>query len=135
MLRRESQYRESLETLKQQSQESYDKTVLSLSAGALGVSFAFVKDIVGSWPAQKPSWLFIAWVCWGLSVTAVLFSFLCSQKALRKAIKQVDNGEIDRIKLGGVLNQVTIILNSTAGIAFLLGVISMIIFISYNMKG
>ncbi len=132
---RESRYRKLLETLKQQSQESYDKTVLSLSAGALGVSFAFVKDIVGSWPAQEPSWLFTAWIFWGLSVTAVLFSFLCSQKALRKAIKQVDDGQIDSMKLGGALNKVTIILNNAAGIAFLLGVISMIKFVSYNMKG
>ena len=79
-------YRESLEALKQKSQDSYDKTVLSLSAGALGLSFAFVKDIVGSWPPQAYAWLFAAWVSWGVGVTSALFSFLCSQRALRKAI-------------------------------------------------
>ena len=61
-------YRESLEALKQKSQDSYDKTVLSLSAGALGLSFAFVKDIVGSWPPQAYAWLFAAWVSWGVVV-------------------------------------------------------------------
>lgn len=34
----------------QQAQTDYEKTVLSLSGGALGISFAFVKDIVGSKP-------------------------------------------------------------------------------------
>ena len=130
-----SRYRELLETLKQNSQESYDKTVLSLSAGALGVSFAFVKDIVGCWPAQTPGWLFAAWVFWGLSVTSVLFSFLCSQKALRKAIEQVDAGEMYNKNLGGYLNTTTILLNHTAGLCFLFGVITMIIFVAHNMKG
>ena len=74
-----SRYRQALETLKQNSQESYDKTVLSLSAGALGVSFAFVTDIVGDWPAQRPGYLFAAWLFWGVSVTSVLFSFLSSR--------------------------------------------------------
>lgn len=130
-----SSYREMLEKLKQNSQESYDKTVLSLSAGALGVSFAFVKDIVGCWPAQTPGWLFAAWVFWGLSVTSVLFSFLCSQKALGKAIKQVDAGEIYDKNLGGYLNKATILLNYIAGLCFLLGVITMIVFVANNMEG
>jgi len=130
-----SRYRELLERLKQNSQESYDKTVLSLSAGALGVSFAFVKDIVGSWPAKTHGWLFAAWVFWGLSVTSVLFSFLCSQKALRKAIKQVDVGEMYNKNLGGYLNKATILLNYTAGLCFFLGVITMIVFVAHNMEG
>ena len=130
-----SHYRELLETLKQSSQESYDKTVLSLSAGALGVSFAFVKDIVGSWPALAPGWLFAAWVFWGMSVTSVLASFFCSQKALQKAIKQVDADEMYHKNLGGHLNTATILLNYAAGFCFFLGVITMIIFVAHNMKG
>ena len=130
-----SHYRESLETLKQNSQESYDKTVLTLSAGALGVSFAFVRDIVGIWPAQTPGWLFAAWVFWGISVTSVLFSFLCSQKALQKAIKRVDAGKMYNKNIGGHLNKATILLNYTAGLCFLLGVITMIVFVAHNMEG
>jgi len=130
-----SRYRELLERLKQNSQDSYDKTVLSLSAGALGVSFAFVRDIVGSWPAQTPSWLFAAWVFWGLSVTSALFSFLCSQKALQKAIKQVDAGQMYNKNLGGYRNKVTVLLNYTAGLCFFLGVITMIVFVAHNMQG
>ena len=128
-------YRELLETLKQNSQESYDKTVLSLSAGALGISFAFVKDIVGCWPAQTPHWLFAAWTFWAVSVTSVLLSFLCSQKALEKAIKQVDAGEMYNKNLGGCLNKVTILLNYMSGFCFLTGVVTMFIFVTNNMEG
>lgn len=130
-----NQYREMLESLKQSSQDSYDKTVISLSGGALGISFAFVKDIVGEWPANSTGWLFAAWVLWGLSVLSVLFSFLCSQKALQKAIEKVDAGKMYEKNLGGCLNLITIILNYSSGICFLLGVFTMVIFVAYNMKG
>jgi len=130
----ESCYRQLLETLKQKSQDSYDKTVLSLSAGALGLSFAFVTDIVSSWPPQAPNWLFAAWICWSISVTSVLFSFLCSQKALRRTIEQVDAGKMHNNNLGGYLNKVTIVLNYAAGLCFLLGVTAMIFFVGHNME-
>ena len=41
------EYRAHLVSAAQKAQEDFDKTLLALSGGALGVSFAFVKDIVG----------------------------------------------------------------------------------------
>lgn len=127
-------YRSLLVEAERQSQEDYDKWVMALSGGALGVSFAFVKDFVGEGCVHESWLLFSAWVCWGFSVTCVLFSFYSSQQALRKAIKQVDKEKIYEVKrLGGLSDQVTAGLNLCGGILFLLGVISMTCFVHLNL--
>ena len=126
-------YRQTLQELEQQAQQSYDKTVLTLSGGALGVSFAFVSDIIGSSSALWTAWLVIAWISWGLSVTAVLFSFFFSHLALRKAVDQIDAESIHQERPGGSFDLVTAILNATGGGLFLVGVISMVIFATRNM--
>jgi hypothetical protein len=128
------EYRNLLIAADQKAQEDFDKTVLSLSGGALGISFAFVKDIIGSKPTIQPEFLLAAWVSWGLSVTFVLSSFYFSQQALRQAIKQVDNQEIYKRSPGGLFSRVTAIFNALGGLLFLIGVISMVVFVSYNLR-
>ena len=51
------EYRKDLIALEQRAQEAYDTTLLTLSGGALGVSFAFVKDFLGTQAAVRPRWL------------------------------------------------------------------------------
>src|ERR1051325_8367007 len=68
------EYRNHLVLAGQKAQEDYDKAVMTLSGGALGVSFAFLKDIVGPGDLLNETLLFFSWISWGLSVTAVLFS-------------------------------------------------------------
>mgnify|MGYP006172313013 CR=1 FL=1 len=79
-------YRQSLIEAEKQGQDSFDKTVLSLSGGALGISFVFIKDIIGVGAIVLPHLLLAAWVCWALSMLAILVSFYTSNRALRKAI-------------------------------------------------
>lgn len=129
-------YRALLTEIEQKSQEDYDKAVFALSGGALGVSFAFVKDIVGEVPIQHPNWLLAAWIFWGLSVSCVLFSFFFSQMALRKAINQFDKGEIRKVERpGGWFDIATAALNVAGGVLFLAGIISMTVFASHNFGG
>jgi len=131
------EYRTFLVAAEQKSQEDYDKTVITLSGGALGVSFAFVKDIVGGQALAQPIWLCVAWIVWGLSVTSVLASFYFSHIALRKTIKQIDENTESLYKKtpGGVFTRVTQVLNALGGLLFLTGVVSMTVFIlvSYNI--
>ena len=58
-------YRQHLVLAAQKAQDDYDKTLLSLSGGALGVSFAFVDKFVKAGVVQNPRLLIFAWVCWG----------------------------------------------------------------------
>ena len=79
---KEQSYRDLLQELSVKSQEQYDKTVIMLSTGALGLSFAFIKDVVDIKVASNINLLTGAWICFTLSVLSVLLSFLASKYAL-----------------------------------------------------
>jgi hypothetical protein len=129
-----AEYRTHLIKAEQKAQEDFDKTVLSLSGGALGISFAFVKDVIGTDPIQNAGLLFSAWICWGLSVTSVLLSYYTSNLALRKAIKQVDDGKIRGERPGKCFDMITAVLNLLGAILFFAGVILMTIFVALNLE-
>ena len=128
------QYRAHLVAAEQKSQEDFDKTVVSLSGGALGVTFIFLKDIVGTAPILRTGFLLVAWICWGMSITSVLFSFFLSHLALRRAITQVDAGKAYDEHVGGRYDSATAILNVLGGILFFLGVILIALFVWYNLE-
>jgi len=128
------EYRRHLIAADQKASESFDKTVLSMSSAALGISFAFINSVVGSGPYMKPGLLFISWTSWGLSITVLITSFFFSQLALRKTIKQVDNGTIHEEKAGGVYSTLTMICNISGGLLFIIGVLSLICFVYCNLE-
>jgi len=68
-------YRERLEQAHQQAHRDFDKAVMTLSAGGLGLSVAFVKDIAGPAPSHMPA-LGFAWAMLAASLLAIMFSFL-----------------------------------------------------------
>ena len=125
-------YRKFLVAAEQKSQEDFDKTVLALSGGALGISFTFLKDVIGTNPISHPELLFGAWVVWALSTFAVLSSYYLSHLALRRAIAQVDQGTIYRQRPGGALALCTAGLNAAGAILFLAGVLSITLFARAN---
>ena len=94
-------YRQHLVSAEKQSQDAYDKTVLSLSSGALGISFAFLSSIIGEPPYVSAALLFTAWLLWDGGSTMALVSFLLGQLSLRKAIQQIDQGQLTSQKPGG----------------------------------
>jgi hypothetical protein len=128
------EYRKWLIAAEQKAQEDYDKTVLALSGGALGISFAFIKDVIGNQPAIFPHLLWGSWLAWGLSVAFVLVSFYASRLALRRTIVQIDQGQVYREFPGGYYATMTAWLNLGGGILFLAGVVLIVIFAAYNMK-
>jgi hypothetical protein len=127
-----AEYRALLIRTEQASQAEFDKGVLALSGGALGLSFAFTKDIVGATQATHSIFLLIAWVSWATSSTFVLLSFFTSQLAMRKAIRQLD-ARYSMQRPGGWLDYGTAVLN-VAGLAlFLFGLAMMTVFLKYNL--
>ncbi len=59
------EYREHLVLADRKAQESYDKTVLSLLSGALGISFAFVDGFLQGDTVDNTACLVTWWVWWG----------------------------------------------------------------------
>jgi hypothetical protein len=129
-----SEYRQWLIAAEQKAQDDFDKAVLSLSGGALGISFVFVKDIIGPGVIHHPVWLLIAWVLWALSSLAILSSFFASHLALRLAIKQCDDGSIYKKTPGGIFSSATRNLNAFGAALFVLGVFFMAAFIYSNLS-
>jgi hypothetical protein len=128
-----SDYRQHLVLAEQRSQEDYDKTVLALSGGALGISFAFLDKVVAHGPAVRPGLLVSAWAAWAASVTLVLVSHYLSRLALSKAIKQTDQGEIRGIRAGGMWSVFLDVSNGGSGLLFVIGVLLMTAFVRFNM--
>ena len=128
-------YREQLLALMNESQGAFDKTIVTLSGGALGVSFAFVKNFVGDAAPQLPLLLFLAWSCWTLSLAGILASHYTSAAALRRAVEQLDGHRLEHEKPGGVAEKATELLNPAALVLFLAGLISAGVFVFINLGG
>jgi hypothetical protein len=127
------QYRLILISAEQKAQEDFDKSVLTLSSSALGVTFAFIKEIVGNKPPINSELISYAWLSWVISISTVLISFFFSTLAFRKAIKQLDSGDIHKTHPGGWYDCVTGILNAIGGLLFIAGVILALIFAYTNL--
>ena len=125
-------YRALLIAAEQQAQEQYDKTILTLSGGAFGISFAFVDKVAGANPVLT-EWLLGAWLLWGLSITSILFSFFFSNKALRKTIEQVDEETLYEETPGGHYTGITSTLNVLGGTFFFLGAVALVVFVYHNI--
>ena len=128
------EYRQWLVAAEQKGQADFDKTVLTLSGGALGISFAFVKDIIGPGQITQPLILLAAWICWALSCFAVLASFHYSNLAVRRAIEQCDSGKIHCEPPGGYYTKITKFLNASGGVLFFGGVFLMALFVYFNLS-
>lgn len=126
-------YRAQLLDYAKQSQTSYDTTLITLSGGALGISFAFVNQFIGDDPMVNLPFLQTAWICWVVSLGAMLASFYTSNRALHDVVKAIDSGQPLDAKPGGRLDKVTAWLNGIAGVLFVVGVISMMSFALRNL--
>lgn len=128
------EYRQHLVLAEQKAQEDYDKAVLSLAGGGLGISLAFVEKVVGAGSLVKSWMLAGSWLCWAVSIACVLFSYFLSRRALRCAIAQVDDGPIQLRRLGGRMATATEVANCFSGLLFVIGVILISIFAVKNLE-
>ena len=126
-------YRNMLEGYAFEAANAYDKAIMSLSGGALGISFAFIKNIVKNPAPETIIWLWYAWLSLGVSLAAVIISMLFGQRAIRVAINQVDEGTIYSMKPGGLSSFFTAFLTWLSGICFVIGVVLLAYFAKTNL--
>ena len=128
-----NEYRAQLLEYAKESQTSYDKTLITLSGGALGISFAFVDQFISKSPVQQQSLLVTAWTCWIVSLSLILFSFYTSNQAMLRAVRQVDREPALSTNPGGFADRVTALFNLLAGLSFIIGVAAMAWFSNANI--
>jgi hypothetical protein len=118
--------------LERDASQSFDKFLITLSAGALALSIAFMREI-----APRPrdtALLVLAWGLFAASLLAMLASFLASQEGMRRCRDIIDarysGGSEDD---SNVWRPVTRCLNVFAIIAFIGGVASLAAFSAANL--
>lgn len=129
----EDPYRQLLVELEQKALASYDKTLITLSGGALAVSIAFLKDVLSAASPVCPRLAALAWGLWCASLTFTLISLYSGALALRRAIEQVDSGQVDA-PLGGAFDKLTATLNTLSGAAFVVGTGCFVYFVYLNLS-
>jgi len=80
----------------QSSTDSYDQSLLTLSSGGLGLSIAFIKDIV---PLQHATWLtllYVSWVAFGLCILTTVVSFEVAIKTQNEHLETCWKFYVDR---------------------------------------
>jgi hypothetical protein len=133
-------YSEERKALVQASAEEthkFDRTILTLAAGAFGLSLAFIKDIV---PDIKPgtlTWLIIGWIAFILTLISTLISFLTSQSACRRQIEILEKTIFDKCEREKEKNIPAVWtgrLNIFSIITFMTGVIFLALFVIFNLS-
>jgi hypothetical protein len=72
----------------QSSTDSYDQSLLTLSSGGLGLSIAFIKDIV---PLQHATWLTLLYMSWGAFGLCILATVVSFQVAIATQREHLDH--------------------------------------------
>jgi len=127
-----SEYRKQLIDLEQSVHESYDKTLITLSGGALATSIAFLKDIVGDKTPICKEYATYAWISWSTSLVLLLMGLYFGTLAYRHAVKQLDENKLNEKNPGGLWNPLIKGLNAFGGITFVVGLIFFLIFAYKN---
>ena len=63
----------------------FDRTIVTLAAGALGLSLAFIQEVTEDIEPATAWWLYTAWAGFIASLLSTLISFLVSVKAFENA--------------------------------------------------
>lgn len=113
-----------------ESSSQFDKQVLFFASGALGLSFAFIKDIVKLTEATNKWLLITSWSLFGAVILLSIVSHYTSLKAINKKIHNL-NVKVD--KDSKKLNSYTKWFNVLMILLLSLGLISINLFVAINI--
>jgi hypothetical protein len=124
--------------------QDFDKAVMTLAGGALGLSITFIHEIA---PHPKHhGWLATAWICLAVSLLLVFLSYLASQHVLvneigrcddliakARAAERGDRPPSTRPEKRDIAGPLTEMLNYMAAATFVAGVVLLVRFTLYNL--
>jgi len=115
----------------------YDKYILTLSGGALGLSITFIEKIASNPTSDTLIWLKLSWGCLVVSLLAALLSLVTSQSAIRENREELDSAHSEnrapRLSFPRWFTYVTNALNWGALLLFILGVVFLCVFSFKNI--
>lgn len=101
---------------------------MTLAGGALAISVTFVHDIAPN--PRHTEWLSRSWGAFAISLGLIFVSFLSSQYAIARRIKEWDKKDVFH---WDVWRWLTRFLNLLAGAAFIFGVACLLRFATLNI--
>jgi hypothetical protein len=117
--------------------EQFDKALLTLSAGALGLSVTFIKDIVPLSTAVQIGLLFGSWCLFALAILSTLASFIASQRAFDRSLRDAEeyylHGNSSARARHGMALTVTQVLNWSSTVSFVIALVLTILFATQNI--
>lgn len=127
-------YRQELVDSKNTSQDELDKALLTLSAGAFGITFAFINDFITGAPVCI-SLLFVSWISWGLTIGFCLVAYYLSVVSFERSLKKLsaDPESIYEEPQNDQIDTSIKVLNIISLIGFLLGLLTIGIFVYLNL--
>lgn len=121
----------------QSSTDSFDRSLLTLSGGALGASLAFIKDIVPLKEAVFLRFLYASWVSFGACILLTVFSFRLSIKAQEKHLeylpKYYEEGCREYAKKKSGYSKTLTVFTWLASALFLVGLVGTVLFCIENI--
>ena len=117
--------------------ERFDNAILTLSTGSLGVSLAFIKDIVPLNSAIGIKCLRYSWWLFGAAVIFTMLSFVVSQLGIKKQLVYAEeyylNEKKEYLNKRNMFAVFTEYFNYLAGIFFIFGILTTIYFVTLNI--
>ncbi len=130
-------FRQNLDAAELEVSGRYDKWILTLSGGALGLSITFLEKIA----TAPPKWSFwilgAAWIFYVISLMSALLSFLTSQSAIRDIRNQIDSNWDEQKKRSvnqkKIFKTLTNVLNWGSMALFVFGTVLLCVFSLINI--
>jgi hypothetical protein len=121
------------------SSDSFDQALLTYSASALGLSLAFIKDVVPLDQAICRGVLYASWISFTLCIGLTISSFFCSAQAHRVQISYAEEaylrGKPDAWNKRSVWHHAVGASTVGGGVAFVTGLLLTVFFCIINVYG
>ena len=108
----------------------FDKQILFISSGALGLSFTFIQDIVDLETADNKWLLITAWI---LFIAVIFLSLISHYISIQAINKRIENIEKVNDSNSEALNKIVKFLNRIMILFIMLGLITLISFVFDNI--
>jgi hypothetical protein len=126
-------YRSHLAKVMEGNSDRFEKQLSYISAGSLGISMAFIKDIVGSLQSTAgTNFLLYGWICMGVTLLINLVSQVYANYCHAETIGEIDDKCFDTIIANNRRNKIQY-MNYFSMLTLFAGIGLLLYFISKNI--
>jgi hypothetical protein len=129
-----NEFRNSVYETKSKSQDDFEKYINFLASGGLAITLAFFDKIVDPKNASFKTLIIIGWVLLVFTLLSNLISHYLSINYSQKTIDEINDKKYDDVFVNvGKRNKIIKLLNIFSIGTLILGIISIIVFVTLNM--